>query len=387
MNNKKKRIQSIDLLRGLIIVIMALDHTRAFWGLTPFSPTDLSQTDTGWFLTRWVTHFCAPLFVFLSGMSAFLYLQKCGSKAQLRNFLLSRGLWIVFLEITLINFSWQFAFNAIFVQVLWIIGWSMVILSLLIYLPRYLILVFSVLVIALHNGLNDLWMAEHIGKTTWSFLHTQGWMPIGNNGFGIFVMYPLIPWFAVMALGYSLGNWYLLSESSRFQYLCFAGISSILLFLLLRIFVGYGDPIIWQATEPNSFLLLLKTTKYPPSLQFLLMTIGPGLIALALLEKTQQIIEKNNIYQWILVFGKVPMFFYLLHVPLINLSAQMYTWLRFGEAINFNMVPSNHWPTAYSPNLLIVYLAWLMILFVLYFPCRKFSQYKQKNKNAWLSYF
>ncbi|WP_196140886.1 DUF1624 domain-containing protein [Aliikangiella sp. G2MR2-5] len=383
---KQNRIQSIDLLRGLIIVIMALDHTRAFWGKTAFEPTDLTQADASWFFTRWITHFCAPLFVFLSGISAYLYYQKCQSKTQLRNFLLTRGLWIIFLEITIINFSWQFAYYAIFVQVLWVIGWSMIILALLIYLPRTWILGISLIVIGLHNAIDDSWMTELFGENAWKLLHVQGWIPISAQNFGVFVMYPLIPWFAVMSLGYILGDLYLLNYQRRKQYLVLFGAFCILLFSLLRLVIDYGDPFVWTYSVKNSFLELFNTSKYPPSLQFLLMTIGPGLIVLALLEKYQSKFEEHKLYQWILTIGKVPMFFYLLHVPFINFSAQIYTWLKFDRAVNFNLVPPNSWPQEYSPNLLVVYLVWVAIVFVLYFPCRKYSRFKQQNKNPWLSY-
>ena len=386
MNNIQERIQSIDLLRGLIIIIMALDHTRAFWGKTPFDPTDLTQADASWFFTRWVTHFCAPLFVFLSGISASLYLQKCKSKTQLRNFLLSRGLWIVFLEITVINFSWQFAYYAIFVQVLWVIGLSMIILSFLIFLPKTWILFISLAVIGLHNAFNDLAMSDIVGNSLWMFLHTQGWIPIGDNGFGVYIMYPLIPWFAVMALGFTFGDLYSMSRERRRQYLWFFGVTCILVFLSLRLIIGYGDPNYWLYFDENSLLSVFNTTKYPPSLQFLLMTIGPGLILLAVLERHQERAMNFSIYQWILAIGKVPMFFYILHVPLINFSAQVYTWMQFDRAINFNMVPPINWPSAYKPDLLLVYLTWLIIVIVLYFPCKRFAEFKQKRKSVWLSY-
>ena len=382
----RNRIQSIDLLRGLIIIIMALDHTRAFWGKTPFEPTDLTQADASWFFTRWITHFCAPLFVFLSGISAYLYYQKCRSKLQLRNFLLTRGLWIIFLEVTIINFSWQFAYYAIFVQVLWVIGWSMIILAFMIYLPRTWILGISLAVIGFHNALNDTWMLEVFGATTWTLLHVQGWIPIGDKGFGMFVMYPMIPWFAVMSLGYILGDLYVLNYQRRKQYLLVFGVAGIVLFALLRLVFDYGDPLTWSLAAKNSFLEIFNTSKYPPSLQFLLMTIGPGLLILVFLEKYQARFELHKLYQWTLTIGKVPMFFYLLHVPLINFSAQLYTWLKFDQAINFNMVPPNSWPKDYSPNLFVVYLAWIAVVFILYFPCRKYSQFKQVNKSPWLSY-
>lgn len=386
MSTKPSRIQSIDLLRGIIIIIMALDHTRSFWGQTPFDPTDLTQTDASWFFTRWITHFCAPLFVFLSGISAFLYQQKVGSKRQLRNFLLSRGIWIIFLELTLINFSWQFAFFAIFIQVMWVIGVSMVILAFLIYLPRQWIFAISLSVVVLHNAINDVWLSEVLGRNIALILHTQGWIPIGSKGFGVFVMYPLIPWFAVMGLGYVLGQLFLQPSYLRQKYLVVIGVSCISLFLILRMFVGYGDPKMWELDSEVSLLAIFNTTKYPPSLQFLLMTIGPGLLCLMLLEKAQVSIERLKLYQWTLAIGKVPMFFYILHVPLINFGAQIFTWIQFEKAINFNMVSPSNWPEAYSPSLLVVYLAWLAVVFILYFPCKNYSEYKQNNRSPWLSY-
>ena len=395
MNEIKSRLKSIDILRGVIIVLMALDHTRDFWGPTRFDPTDLANTDIGWFFTRWITHYCAPLFVFLSGISAFLYGQKINSKSELRNFLLSRGLWLVFVEIVIINFSWQFAYQFIVFQVIWAIGISMIILAGLIYLPQKWILGISLVVIGLHNALDDKIIASAMGSVDWfwALLHHQKWISLDSSGFGLFIGYPLIPWFAVMAFGYAVGTLYFKPQAERQKIFLIIGSALIVLFVLLRTIIGYGDPTSWSADPEHSryILAVLNTTKYPPSLQYLCMTLGPCFILLAMLENIKEDSTHFFVYRWFLNFGKVPMFFYILHVPLINGAAHVYTYFRYDQAVNFILGRPSSWPDGYEPNLMLVYIAWICTLILLYFPCKKFGEYKWENRNnpqrkAWLSY-
>ncbi|MBX9869409.1 MAG: heparan-alpha-glucosaminide N-acetyltransferase domain-containing protein, partial [Burkholderiaceae bacterium] len=194
------RLLAIDLLRGLIIVLMALDHTRGFWGSTSFNPTDLAYTTPAWFFTRWITHFCAPLFIVLTGVSAYLYGEKVQSRAALQRYLCSRGIWLIFLEISVINLSWQFAYPSVFLQVIWVIGCSMLMLALLIYLPRTWLLLFSLACIGLHNLLDDTNINQLLGNQhwIWNVLHQKGHIRLAEHGFFIGVTYPLLPWFAVM---------------------------------------------------------------------------------------------------------------------------------------------------------------------------------------------
>ncbi|TQV88474.1 DUF1624 domain-containing protein [Aliikangiella coralliicola] len=394
MSEIKHRLKSIDILRGIIIVLMALDHTRDFWGPTSFDPTDLTQSDAGWFFTRWITHYCAPLFIFLSGISAYLYGQKINSKSALRNFLLTRGLWLVFVEIIIINVSWQFAYQFIIFQVIWAIGISMIILAGLIYLPQKWIFVISLLAIGLHNALDDKAMSSLMGSVdwVWALLHHQKWVPLGADGFGLFIGYPIIPWFAVMALGYTVGAMYLRPQLDRQRMFLIIGTLLIVLFVLLRTLIGYGDPTTWSSTPEHDHYILsvLNTTKYPPSLQFLCMTLGPCFILLALLENLKANSSYFFLFRWFQNFGKVPMFFYILHVPLINSAAHIYTYFRYDQAVNFIQGPSA-WPGGYEPSLMLVYGAWLAVILLLYVPCKKFGEYKWENRNnerrkAWLSY-
>ncbi|TQV87628.1 DUF1624 domain-containing protein [Aliikangiella coralliicola] len=388
-NQPGNRLVAIDILRGLIIVLMALDHTRDFWGAAGFSPTDLSQTSPSWFFTRWVTHLCAPLFVFLTGMSAFLYGQKVRSKRELRNFLLSRGIWLILLEITLVNISWQFGMNLMFIQVIWAIGFSMLVLAILIYLPNHWILILTVPFILLHNLFNDAEMARLFGESNWlwSVLHQRNAFRLFDTQFYLVVTYPLLPWFSVMALGYVVGHLFNKKPIERQRALLLMGVSFSLVFILLRASGGYGDPSIWQNNSDSilSWLSFLNTTKYPASLQFLLMTLGPGLVLLALLDRIERSGRTYRLFRWLKVFGAVPLFFYLLHVPIINISAHIYTYFRYGEAVNF-FYGQSVWPEGYTPNLLLVYVAWCILVGLLYYPCKRFGEIKRESESRLLSY-
>ncbi|NQZ06249.1 MAG: DUF1624 domain-containing protein [Algicola sp.] len=385
----QKRLIAIDILRGLIIVLMALDHTRDFWGAAGFNPTDLSQTTPAWFFTRWVTHFCAPLFVFLTGVSAMLYSQKLESKAQLRNYLLSRGLWLIVLEIAVINLSWQVGYSFTFVQVIWVLGMSMVILSGLIYLPKRWILALTLPFLLLHNAIDDNAVAAALGSADWlwKILHMSHGITLDSINHRIIVVYPLIPWFSVMALGYVIGELFLKPQPQRQKTLLLIGSGMVLAFIVLRATGLYGDSSVYQSQDTVLFSILsfINTTKYPASLQFILMTIGPGLILLALLDKVN---VEGKIYpalHWLKVFGSVPLFFYLIHVPVINASAHLYTWLRYGEAVNFFGGISAA-PEGYEPSLLLAFIAWAGLVALLYYPCKQFGLLKRRSNNLILSY-
>lgn len=384
-----QRLIAIDLVRGLIIVLMALDHTRGFWGGTPFNPTDLAHTTPAWFFTRWITHFCAPLFIFLTGVSAFLYGEKAQSPTALRRYLWSRGIWLIVLEISVINLSWQFSYSSVFLQVIWAIGCSMLILSMLIALPRHWLLVFSLTCIGLHNSMNDAALVAQLGDHhwLWSVLHQKERIAVGTQGFFIGITYPLLPWFAVMALGYCFGTLYQRSAKRRQTILLGSGIACIALFLFLRMKVGYGDPSIWQpGADPVANLLsLLNTTKYPPSLQYLCMTLGPGLLLLAVVDSLHTASRWYRPIQALHVFGSVPLFFYLLHIPFLNLCAHLYAYGRYGQWTNF-VYGYSSWPAAYQPNLPLVFAAWLAALFLLYWPCRWYGRVKRQSRSPLLAY-
>lgn len=385
------RIRAIDLLRGLVILIMALDHVRDFWSVAPFAPEDLSQTSVGFFFTRWITHFCAPVFVLLSGTSAYLYaLKRQASRLELARFLSTRGLWLILVELTWVSFSWQFGLDALILQVIWAIGWSMLILAGLIFLPRPWILFIALLALFGHNLL-DGFDAQQWGEWSWFglFWHQQGFYPtpaLANSGLGLqglFFGYPLLPWFAVMALGYLLGPWFTFTPELRSRYLTRLGLAMVLGFILLRGLNGYGNPTPWQMDERGwlwSLLAILNTQKYPPSLHYLLMTLGPALILLPRLESWS-----GRLSRWLTVFGKVPFFFYMLHLPLIHITAVLYQQWRFGAVVN-GFIPPNDFPPLYTPSLLTCYLAWLATIFVLYWPCRWFVGVRQRYSYWWLSY-
>ncbi|NOU51416.1 DUF1624 domain-containing protein [Pseudoalteromonas sp. JBTF-M23] len=383
------RVSSIDILRGLIIILMALDHTRAYWGVTSFSPTDIEYTHWTWFFTRWITHFCAPLFVFLTGVSAFLYEQKVQDKTKLRNFLFTRGVWLVLLEILVITPSWQGNYDTVVWQVIWILGWSMIMLSVLIYLKPKWILSLCIPVLFLHNALNDADIIEKLSQFSWLWhiLHSQGAIHFNNSDYSIYVAYPLIPWFGVMALGYVVGQVYIWSPPKRITYLTNLGLGFIVMFVLLRATGSYGDPSAFDAQYHgiNAVMSFLNTHKYPPSLQYLLMTLGPGLVLLAQLEKITDTHSLFSRIAWLKTFGAVPLFFYVIHVPIINGLALAYTWLKYGQPINMLVEPSKL-PPSYEPSLILTLCVWVLLLAVLYLPCKQYAALKRRSNNMILSY-
>ncbi|OSZ82053.1 hypothetical protein CAP35_01930 [Chitinophagaceae bacterium IBVUCB1] len=381
-----KRIASIDILRGMVMVVMALDHTRDYFSNFAYNPTDLEHTNTTMFFTRWVTHFCAPIFIFLSGTSAYLSLSKGKTKKEASLFLLKRGVWLVILELTIVRFGWLFnlAITDMVAQVIWAIGWSMVCLAGLLHLPRWAILTISLLMIFGHNALDAI-HADAMGDKAlyWRILHEFGYTKLGNNGAGLMVIYPLVPWVGIMAAGYVLGGVMLQDERQRNNTLYKLGISAIVLFIVLRYTNLYGDAKLWQVQDTAWFTVLsfINCSKYPPSLLYLLMTIGPALIALPLLERIN-----NMLTRFFTVFGRVPMFYYILHIYLIHgmalaialcmgFSASYFT----GDAV-FGAKPG------WGFGLPMVYVFWLLAVALLYLPCRWFMFIKMNYKKWWLSY-
>jgi uncharacterized membrane protein len=371
------RLDSIDLLRGLVMVLMALDHTRIYFSNAGFDPVDLSQTTSGYFLTRWITHFCAPTFVFLAGTAAFLSSTRGKSRRDLAWFLITRGLWLVFLEVTLIRFFWSFdlSYRGAGAAVIWALGWSMVVLAALIYWPRWLTAIFGVGMIALHHLLDGI-EPEAFGRFFWFWhiLHVPGEFKVTPN-FWFGVGYPLIPWVGVMAAGYALGPVFLWEADRRRRFLLSLGAGVCLGFFLIRGTNVYGDPRPWSSQPSGlfTFYSILNCTKYPPSLSYLLMTLGPALLALVWFEKI-----KGGLAEVLILFGRVPMFFYLLHLPLIHFSGDM-----FKGMLQSDLAPESRagW------GLPVVYAAWIGIVLVLFPACRWFAGLKQRRRDAWLSYF
>lgn len=382
-----QRVVAIDLARGLVMVLMALDHTRDFFSHAGFNPLDLEKTSTALFITRWVTHFCAPLFIFLSGVSACLSLALHGDPAGQARLLRQRGFLLILLELTVVRWAgWRFSLDMehIGAGVLWAIGWSMLFLSLLVgFRPRVAGLTGVAMMLG-HNLLDGLGPESFGGYGgIWRILHAGGGFDFGT-GRRFVAIYPLIPWLGVMAAGFGFGPVLLRDTPRRRQTLMRWGLAMTLAFVVLRAGNLHGDPARWsaQASDVLTLLSFLKCTKYPPSLHYLLMTLGPGLLLLALLDRP--------VPRWLLpinVFGQVPLFYYLLHLPLIHGFAALVDYGRYGHAgwqFGWPWVPASiPQPPGHGFGLLIVYLATAWVVACLYPLCRWFAGVKRTRRHAW----
>jgi uncharacterized membrane protein len=384
----RKRIASIDILRGAVMIIMALDHTRDFFHQPAIisDPINPDTTTVPIFFTRWITHFCAPTFVFLSGVSAWLSsLKKTKSEASL--FLIKRGLWLVLVEVTLVTFGITFnpGFNFIVFQVIWAIGWSMVILGILSRISKMTVL-FAGLILFFGHNILDLVNLPQDGTSNliWNlFFRASGTIiPLDNNHL-IGDFYAILPWTGVMLLGYSIGSWFNkdVPQAQRRKLLLYTGTGLILLFIILRTTSIYGNPLPWIKKDDavRNFLSFLNTNKYPPSLLYLSMTLGPSCILLALLEDA-----KGKLVNIISVYGKVPFFYYILHFYLLHtiLVIVFFATGHTTSEINAPFVPFAFRPVFFGYPLPVVYGIWLCVVIVLYFPCRWFSRYKQTHTNC-----
>jgi uncharacterized membrane protein len=394
------RVKAVDLLRGIVMVIMLLDHTREFThrDFLNFDPADLTRTHTLLFFTRWVTHFCAPVFVFLAGTGVYLQLLRGKSKAELSLFLITRGLWLIVLELTIIrvivwfNLDFHFAFM---LQVIWVIGVAMILLAVLLYLPLRAVAIASLAVIALHNLLDGirvqgfsapgqpLWGA---GRASWLLLHQQGMVFLTPDVYGL-ILYPLIPWVAVLSAGYCFGAVYQWEAERRRRVLFKLGAGLLLAFVVLRAINVYGEPNRWTTQKNVWFTMLsfLNVTKYPPSLQFLLLTLGAAILALPWFET----IKPGLLSRVLITFGRVPLFFYVgqwlvahgLAVLAGYLAGQPVGWLFAGL---FDQPRPN--PGNLGFSLGMVYLFWFIGLLLLYPLCRWFAELKRRRRDWWLSY-
>jgi uncharacterized membrane protein len=385
------RLESVDLLRGLVMVLMALDHTRDFFhigNLHGVNPLDLQSTTVPLFLTRWITHFCAPVFVFLAGTGAFLSIGRGKSKGELSWFLFSRGLWLIVLELTWVQWlGWKFGINLHehWFLVIWAIGWSMVVLAVLVQLPMPAILAFGLVMILGHNALDRV-QPESWGKADWLWqvLHAGGGFRFSSlPEFRFGAGYPLIPWMGVMAAGFAFGQLYRFEPVRRRRWLWCLGVGLTVGFVLLRLSNWYGNPKPWttQETFVKTIGSFLDCHKYPPSLCYLLMTLGPALLLLAWLDgRTPRVLKP------ILVFGRVPLFYYLLHLPLIH-GLAILTWLvRYGRADWAYGISPAQTPPDVGFGLAFTYLAWVIVILLLYPACRWFADLKRRRRDAWLSY-
>jgi uncharacterized membrane protein len=386
---KPSRVQSIDLLRGVVIIIMALDHVRDYFHAAHFlfNPTDITQTSPALFFTRWITHFCAPAFVFLAGTSAFFVGQR-RSKKEITRFLLTRGLWLMFLEVTVVNFAWFFnpEFPFFRLSVIWALGVSMIALSVLIHLPKKVILAAGLIILFGHNLLDNIHVEGNSFKAfLWAEIHEQKHFTF--LGRIIRTGYPVLAWIGIMALGYCFGELYKkeVKPGIRKKSLLIIGISAMLLFIVIRAVNVYGDPSPWSAyNEPQITLIsFLNLTKYPPSLLYTLMTLGPALIFLTLAEK-----PLGKIGNAITRFGRVPMFFYILHIYLIHALAMLaisFTGRSWKDMIMVGH--ENPHLKGYGFSLWVVYLVWAIVIIALYPLCKWYDRYKQNHKEKWwLSY-
>ena len=382
---KRLRLESIDIVRGVIMILMALDHTRDFFGKTGFNPTDPANTTVPLFFTRWITHICAPVFFLLTGTGAYLSLRR-KSKHELSQFLFTRGLWLIFLELVLFRcfgFQFNFDYHMTLLNVLWALAWSMIVLSALVYLPASLVTTFGVVMIASHNLLDSFRSSNPL----WSILHSPNFILARPQHF-VFVAYPLIPWVGVTAAGYGLGQIYSWASGRRRTFLLRVGVGLTTAFVVLCGLNYYGDPVRWTTQKAAAFTVLsfLNTNKYPPSLLFLLMTLGPTMLFLWAVDGgTPRFLRPA------LVFGKVPMFYFLLHMPLIHLLAVIVCYARYGqvhwmfESPNLGKFPITP-PPGWGFSLPVVYLLWAFVVIALYPACRWFAALKQRRSDPWLSY-
>jgi uncharacterized membrane protein len=390
---RNSRIESIDLLRGIVMIIMALDHARDYFNRSAylFDPTDLQHTTVALFLTRWITHYCAPVFMLLSGISAWLYGRKNG-RAAVSFFLLTRGIWLIIVEVFIVTLGWTFNLHyGIFIlQVIWAFGISMIVLSGLVYARRGALLAIALLLIGAHDLLDGIHVGgSGLAAVLFSFLHTQQGFSFGPVNF--FIGYPILPWIGLIALGYWLGDLYdpNYDPVQRRRSLRRLGWGAIALFIVIRAFDGYGDPSHWSVQRNFVYTVLsyINISKYPPSLLYILLTIGPALLFLSAAER-----PLNALTRPLAVIGRVPMFYYLVHIYFLHALAVVAAAASgFPPAAMVNLT---NWVTAnpqlkgYGFGLGVVYAVWIGTVIVLYPLCRWFDQYKRSHaaRQKWLSY-
>jgi uncharacterized membrane protein len=381
---RRLRVESVDAVRGVAMILMALDHTRDFFGAAG-DPTDLSRASTALFLTRWVTHVCAPTFFLLTGTGAALSLSR-KSRGELARFLFSRGLWLLFLEVVVVRcFGLQFNFDyrVTLLEVIWALGWSMIVLSVLVFIPVQLAAAFGAALIAGHNLFDGIRSTNPL----WVILHGPGFV-IRTPDHTVFAAYPLIPWIGVTATGYALGVVYLWPAERRRTFLLRAALALPCAFALLRFVNHYGDPSSWrvQTTAVRTLLSFLNTTKYPPSLLFLLMTLGFAMFGLWVFDR-----RVPRLFLPALRIGRVPLFYFLVHLPLIHALAAATAYVRYGTAHWFFESPSlDRYPFTRPPgwgySLPVVYAIWACVVIALYGPCKWFGEVRARSRSRWLSY-
>ena len=389
------RIRSVDALRGAIMMLMAIDHIRDYVARSAqqFLPTDLTRTTPAIFLTRWITHFCAPVFVLTAGLGAYLWMTRGHhSKGELSRLLISRGILLIVLEVTLLRLIFfsqiSFTANPVLLIILWAIGISMIALAGLIYLPMRVIAAVSIAIIALHNLLDPV-SAERFGRAAWiwDILHQQN--VFSFHGINLVTAYPVLPWIGVIAGGYCLGTVFEWTAHRRRRFLVYIGLALAAAFVVVRAVNLYGDPIRWshQASPVFTVLSFLSVRKYPPSLDFLLMTLGPALVVMAWLEKFD-----FHFTNPLIVFGRVPFFYYGAHLLLAHLIEIGMNLVRYGPKSFLLIAPpsmgssSKLFPVDFGFPLWTVYAVWVVVLLLLYPACLWFARVKQRRHDWWLTY-
>lgn len=380
-----RRIESVDVVRGLIMILMALDHTREYFAVFGQNPTNLATTTPALFFTRWITHICAPVFFLLTGTGAFFSLQR-KSVGELSRFLFTRGVWLIVVEVVVMRcFAYQFNFDykLTLLLTLWALGFAMITLAALVRLPAGVVTTVGVVMIAGHNLLDGVKSSGPL----WTILHAPGFV-VNRPDFAVFDAYPLIPWIGVTAVGFGLGQIYHWEAARRRAFLVRLGLALVAGFLVIRGLNVYGDPSPWAPQEASGFTLLsyLNTTKQPPSLLFLLMTLGPALLLLRLVDG-----GTSRMLRPALIIGQVPLFYYMLHFALIHALAVVTAYARYGTAhwmfkspdlANFPFTP----PPGWGVSLATVYVLWVVVVLMMYPLCRWYAGVKRRRSHAWLSY-
>jgi uncharacterized membrane protein len=396
MSAARPRLTAVDALRGLVMVIMALDHTRDFLhaDAMQFAPENLARTTPAIFLTRWVTHICAPVFVLTAGMGARLRLRADnGDAAAVSRFLWTRGLWLIAIELTVMRLAMNFSVDSrypLLLLILWALGWSMIALAALVHVPARVVGLIGAAIVVLHNTLDGVRAADLGGLGwLWRLLHEPGLVTIGSMT--AVAGYPVLPWVGVMALGFWIAGAYDWPAERRLRAFRVAGAAGIAGFLALRLLNGYGDPAPWsvQPSPPMTLVSLLNATKYPPSLSFLLMTLGPALPILAAFERPR--VSARHPF---VVFGRVPFAYYVVHFWLLHVVAAAVAFARYGAAsfaFLWYPLPSMGGPREIFPpdlgvSLVWTYVAWALLVVVLYWPARWLADIKAGRKDWWLGY-
>ena len=382
----------MDALRGLVMIIMALDHTREYFHADSmiFQPEDITRTTVTLFFTRWVTHICAPVFMFTAGLGAFFWLRRGRTIGELSRFLWKRGLWLMILEVTVLRLAMNFSLfsGPLALTVLWALGLSMITLGLLVRLPVRVLAILSLLIITLHNLVDPITPMNPFGSASWiwNILHQPGLIRAG--GFVILVAYPLLPWVAVMAAGFCFGHVMVADDRVRRKGLIYSGLGLTVAFLVIRGINVYGDPVPWSGEVAGMTILsFLRCAKYPPSLDFLLMTLGPALLLLAWTDRMR--FSRANP---LVVFGRVPLFYFLVHIFLIHGLTFPFALARYGRAgFLFSPLPSSGgaaelYPQGFGYPLWVVYGVWILVIVLMYPVCLWFARLKERRSDWWLSY-